>query len=156
MCCGGLETVSVEQTTDAQQVRMHLQCVQDRVFAVGDQVIFLKLQPYWQSSVHDERMNHKLSFRYFGPYKIVRKINPVVAYELELRDDPAPSLRDVCAWPSLSGRRPLLLACPHEAASRVVQMGRPARFRPGRLDTRAQFLVRAWPAAGLNGPGRHV
>jgi hypothetical protein len=92
-------TVSAEQTTDAQQVRKHLQCVQDRVFAVGDQVIFLKLQPYWQSSVHDERMNHKLSFRYFGPYKIVRKINPVVAYELELRDDPAPSLRDVCAWP---------------------------------------------------------
>jgi hypothetical protein len=76
-----------------QQVRLHLQRAQDRmkkqadqgrterVFAVGDRV-FLKLQPYCQSSI-TERVNQKLSFRFFGPYTIIRQINPV-AYELQL------------------------------------------------------------------------
>jgi hypothetical protein len=76
-----------------QQVRMHLHRAQqrmkkqadknrtERVFLVGDRV-FLKLQPYCQSSLV-ERQNHKLSFRIFGPYTIVKQINPV-AYELDL------------------------------------------------------------------------
>uniref|UniRef100_A0A8R7PHM6 Integrase catalytic domain-containing protein n=1 Tax=Triticum urartu TaxID=4572 RepID=A0A8R7PHM6_TRIUA len=53
----------------------------DRSFVVGDSV-FVKLQPYVQKTVA-RRSNHKLSFRYFGPYKIIRIVNPV-AYELEL------------------------------------------------------------------------
>ncbi|KAM3402763.1 hypothetical protein ACQJBY_006526 [Aegilops geniculata] len=53
----------------------------DRSFVVGD-VVFVKLQPYVQTMVA-RRTNHKLSFRYFGPFKITRIINPV-AYELEL------------------------------------------------------------------------
>lgn len=53
----------------------------DRTFLVGDQV-FVKLQPYVQSSVA-RRANHKLAFRYFGPYQIRRSINPV-AYEVAL------------------------------------------------------------------------
>jgi hypothetical protein len=76
-----------------QQVRMHLQRAQERMkrqadqgrterqFAVGDSV-FLKLQPYCQSSV-TKRLNHELSFRFFGPYTITRQINPVT-YELQL------------------------------------------------------------------------
>jgi hypothetical protein len=52
-----------------------------RTFAVGDNV-FIKLQPYVQSSVK-RRSNHKLSFRYFGPFNITKMINPV-AYEVQL------------------------------------------------------------------------
>jgi hypothetical protein len=53
----------------------------ERVFSVGDRV-FLKLQPYVQSSLM-RRANHKLSFRFFGPYKIVERLGSV-AYRLEL------------------------------------------------------------------------
>jgi len=53
----------------------------ERHFAVGDWV-FLKLQPYVQSSLAT-RANQKLSFRFFGPYKIVAKIG-AAAYKLAL------------------------------------------------------------------------
>jgi hypothetical protein len=53
----------------------------ERTFVVGDMVSF-KLQPYVQTSVA-ARANYKLAFRYFGPYKIIRKINEV-AFELQL------------------------------------------------------------------------
>ena len=74
-------------------IHQHLLCAQDRmkhridkgrserVFSVGDKV-FLKLQPYVQSSLM-RRANHKLSFRFFGPYKILEKLG-LVAYKLEL------------------------------------------------------------------------
>jgi hypothetical protein len=52
-----------------------------RTFSVGD-AVFVKLQPYVQVSVA-RRANHKLAFRYYGPYKILKCINPV-AYEVEL------------------------------------------------------------------------
>ena len=53
----------------------------ERHFAVGDWV-FLKLQPYVQSSLAT-CANQKLSFRFFGPYKIVAKIG-AAAYKLAL------------------------------------------------------------------------
>jgi hypothetical protein len=76
-----------------QQVKMHLHRAQqrmkrqadkgrtERVLEVGQQV-FLKLQPYCQTSVA-ARPYPKLAFRFFGPFEITRKINPV-AYELAL------------------------------------------------------------------------
>jgi hypothetical protein len=53
----------------------------ERSFKVGDWV-FLKLQPYCQQLV-TKRMNQKLSFWYFGPFEVVKKVNQM-AYELQL------------------------------------------------------------------------
>ncbi|XP_066311463.1 uncharacterized protein [Miscanthus floridulus] len=53
----------------------------ERVFQVDD-MIYLKLQPHIQSSVA-LRSNHKLSFRYFGPFQILEIIGKA-AYKLDL------------------------------------------------------------------------
>lgn len=58
----------------------------ERTFEVGDWV-YLKLQPYVQSSLV-RRANHKLSFKFFGPYPIVAKVG-TVAYKLRLPDSTA-------------------------------------------------------------------
>lgn len=55
-----------------------------REFALGDWV-YLKLQPYVQSSVA-KRANHKLSFKFFGPFQILQKAGSV-AYKLDLPSD---------------------------------------------------------------------
>lgn len=52
-----------------------------REFQVGNWV-YLKLQPYVQSSVA-VRANHKLAFRYYGPYQILHRVG-AVAYKLLL------------------------------------------------------------------------
>lgn len=53
----------------------------DRTFNEGDEV-FLKLQPYKQNSLQ-VKGNHKLSARYYGPYRVLQKVGKV-AYKLEL------------------------------------------------------------------------
>lgn len=52
-----------------------------REFNVRD-LVYLKLQPHIQSSMAF-RSNHKLSFRYYGPFKIFARVG-AVAYKLEL------------------------------------------------------------------------
>jgi hypothetical protein len=53
----------------------------DRQFEVGDQV-YLKLQPYIQTSI-GTRANHKLAFKYFGPFAVLQRVGSV-AYKLDL------------------------------------------------------------------------
>ena len=50
-------------------------------FEVGD-LVYLRLQPYRQSSLK-KKGAEKLKPRFYGPYKIIRKVGEV-AYELEL------------------------------------------------------------------------
>lgn len=53
----------------------------ERQFKVGD-MVFLKLQPYVQSSLAP-RANQKLAFRYFGPFPVIDRVG-AVAYRLDL------------------------------------------------------------------------
>ena len=53
----------------------------EREFQIGDWV-YLRLQPYKQQSVA-YRASHKLSPRFFGPFKIIQRVGPV-AYRLDL------------------------------------------------------------------------
>ncbi|CAD6217555.1 unnamed protein product [Miscanthus lutarioriparius] len=50
----------------------------ERQFSVGD-MVFLKLQPYIQSSLF-HHSNNKLSFKFFGPFQVIQKIC-LVAYK---------------------------------------------------------------------------
>jgi hypothetical protein len=50
-------------------------------FTIGD-FVFVKLRPYRQISVAGRRV-HKLSKRYYGPYKLIKAIGEV-AFQLEL------------------------------------------------------------------------
>ncbi|KAK8947224.1 hypothetical protein KSP39_PZI006735 [Platanthera zijinensis] len=66
------------------QDRMKLQADKhrtERTFQVGDEV-FLRLQPYRQLSVA-RRSNQKLAPRFYGPFRITRRVGPV-AYTLAL------------------------------------------------------------------------
>ncbi|GJR70324.1 putative nucleotidyltransferase, ribonuclease H [Tanacetum coccineum] len=83
----------VERDDMLKLIRHNLHKAQDRMrqqanskrhdisFEVGDYV-FLKIQPYRQRSLAKRRYE-KLSPRFFGPYRITRKVGPV-AYKLEL------------------------------------------------------------------------
>ncbi|KAK9073457.1 hypothetical protein SSX86_007781 [Deinandra increscens subsp. villosa] len=53
----------------------------DQEFQVGD-FVYLRLQPYRQQSVAT-RSNHKLSKRFYGPYKILERVGKL-AYQLDL------------------------------------------------------------------------
>lgn len=52
-----------------------------REFEVGEEV-FLKFQPYRQMSL-EKRVNHKPSLKYYGPYKMIKRVGKV-SYQLKL------------------------------------------------------------------------
>lgn len=70
-----LERVRAKMKHQADKNRL------DRSFQLGD-MVFMKLQPYIQSSVAP-RAHHKLLFKFYGPYKILEKVG-ASAYRLEL------------------------------------------------------------------------
>ncbi|GJS27444.1 peroxidase 64, partial [Tanacetum coccineum] len=88
-----LEQQLVDRDDMLKLIRHNLHKAQDRMrqqanskrrdisFEVGDYV-FLKIQPYRQRSLAKRRYE-KLSPRFFGPYRITRKVGPV-AYKLDL------------------------------------------------------------------------
>lgn len=77
-------TAMIQQQLLQAQQRMKSQADQhrsERAFEIGD-LVYLKLQPYVQSTVATCSC-HKLSFRFYGPYKIIQKVGEV-AYKLDL------------------------------------------------------------------------
>jgi hypothetical protein len=64
-----------------------------RQFTVGN-MVYMKLQLYVQSTVAT-RANHKLSFRYFGPFPMVKQIGSV-AYCLQLPAGPLHTQSSMC------------------------------------------------------------
>jgi ribosomal protein L21E len=79
-----LLTKIVQQQLQRAQQRMKSQADKHRMereFQQGD-LVYMKLQPYVQSTVA-ARSNKKLSFRYYGPYKVLQRVGKV-AYKLEL------------------------------------------------------------------------
>lgn len=79
-----LLTKIIQQQLQRSQQRMKAQADKhrtEREFQPGD-LVYMKLQPYVQSSVA-ARTNKKLSFWFYGPYKVLQKVG-AVAYKLEL------------------------------------------------------------------------
>ena len=115
-----------ERSTMLDLVRQHLLRAQQRMklyadkhrsersFNIGD-MVFLKLQPYVQASLAP-RAHQKLSFHYFGPYKVLEKIE-AVAYKLDLPDSSSvhPVFHVSLLKVALSTKFPLSVAPPESA-----------------------------------------
>lgn len=96
-----VETMLTERTSMLAWVPQHLlraqqrmkhqddKCRSEHTFAVGDSV-YLKLQPYIQSSLAP-RAHQKLSFKYFGPFKIIGKIGSMAYASTDFNHTPSVS-----------------------------------------------------------------
>jgi hypothetical protein len=72
------DNLTMAQNRMKQEVDQHRS---ERSFEVGDWV-FLRLQPYKQMSLKQDKNDNKLSLKYYGPYKVLQKIG-TMAYKLE-------------------------------------------------------------------------
>ena len=73
------DNLSIAQNRMKQQADQHRS---EREFAIGDWV-FLRLQPYKQLSLKQQKKDNKLAPKYYGPYKVLQKIGSM-PYKLEL------------------------------------------------------------------------
>ena len=69
-------------TTQNRMKQLAYQHHGERKFEVGNWV-FLRLQPYKQMSLKQQKKNNKLAPKYYGPYKVLQRIGSM-AYKLEL------------------------------------------------------------------------
>jgi hypothetical protein len=73
------DNLTMAQNRMKQQADQHRS---EKRFEVGDWVS-LRLQPYKQMSLKQDKKDNKLSPKYYGPYKVLQNIGNM-AYKLEL------------------------------------------------------------------------
>jgi hypothetical protein len=145
-------TALVRQQLLRAQQRMKLQADKrrsERSFQVGD-LVYLKLQPYVQASLAP-RAHQKLSFRYFGPYKVLSKIGEV-AYKLDLPASSSvhPVFHVSLLKPAPSTKYPLSASVPDTANGlQVPEAILQRRLQARRAGSVAQLLIK-WSGLGAD------
>ena len=97
-------------------------------WVVGD-LLYVKLRPYHQSSLA-RRANEKLAPRFYGPFKVLEKIGPIV-YKLDLPDIARiHPVFHISHLKRVVGSHPVSPSIPSSLSANMEQIVQPTAIRP--------------------------